>query len=186
MLPQHPLSSTVPFRLETLDDMVQQGCRSRHSHTSRPSRTPLPQPATAGYHIWHRPDKPKSDNASPPFPHSTSPTTSLISCLRPLPHVPFHKRNPARRSRHRVDPGGSRRGWRGVAVKPQRNLLYLATPPLSFLSVIRVRKRLIFHSLSVTQPSWKITLFFASFRSTRQATHLAQVDEGDGSPGDLR
>jgi hypothetical protein len=54
------------------------------------------------------------------------------------------------------------------------------------LSVIRVRKRLVFHSLSVTQPSWKITLFFASFRSTRQATHLAQVDEGDGSPGDLR
>ena len=29
-------------------------------------------------------------------------------------------------------------------------------------------------------------LSFASFRSARQATHLAQVDEGDGSSGDLR
>ena len=29
-------------------------------------------------------------------------------------------------------------------------------------------------------------LFFAFFRSARQATHLAQVDEGDGSSRDLR
>ena len=31
-----------------------------------------------------------------------------------------------------------------------------------------------------------LNLSFASFRSARQATHLTQVDEGDGSSRDLR
>ncbi len=32
----------------------------------------------------------------------------------------------------------------------------------------------------------RTNLFLASFRSARQATHLAQVDEGDGPSRDLR
>lgn len=48
------------------------------------------------------------------------------------------------------------------------------------------RPKACFWQEAVTQPSSNVSLFFASFRSPRHATHLAQIDEGDGPPGDLR